>query len=59
MANSNDNSDPVFNDILPPEFARWASGLDFDDEEFRAGYPFLDVLEVEPYGLAFSIDELK
>jgi len=58
MANSDENFDSAFNDPLPPEFIRWSLGLDFDDdEEFRAGYPFTDVPEIEPNGLLFSIDE--
>lgn len=57
MANSDENFDPASNNLVPPEFIRWSLGLDFDDEEFRAGYPFSDVPEVEPNGLLFSVDE--
>ena len=50
MTNPNDDFNPLFNNHLPPEFAHWAHGLDYNDDEFRAGYPFSDVEETESNG---------
>ena len=53
MTNPDDNFNPLFNNLLPPEFAHWSYGLDYDDDEFRAGYPFSDVQEMELNGSIF------
>ena len=50
MTNLNEDFNPVYNDPLPPEFAHWSLDLYFDDDEFRAGYPFSDIPEIESNG---------
>ncbi|CAF4033759.1 unnamed protein product, partial [Rotaria sordida] len=47
MTNSNEDFNPVYNNPLPPEFAHWSLDLYLDDDEFRAGYPFSDIPEME------------
>ncbi|CAF1123447.1 unnamed protein product [Rotaria sp. Silwood1] len=47
MTNSNEDFNPVYNNPLPPEFAHWSLDLYLDDDEFRAGYPFSDIPEIE------------
>ncbi len=47
---SNGDLDPFFDTFLPPEYAQWPFMLDYDDDEFRAGYPFSDVPEMEVNG---------
>lgn len=46
MTNPNDDFHPLFNNNASPEFGHLSFGLDYDDEEFRAGYPFSDVPEM-------------
>jgi len=50
MTNSNDELNPIHNNSLLFEFPHWSSGLDWDDDEFRAGYPFPDTPEIESKG---------
>ncbi|CAF1336934.1 unnamed protein product [Rotaria sordida] len=47
MTNFNGDFNPVYNNPLPPVFAHWPLDLDLDDDEFRAGYPFSDIPEME------------
>ncbi|CAF1333345.1 unnamed protein product [Adineta steineri] len=48
MSNFNGNSNPDYINLLPVEFAHTALDLDWnEDEVFRAGYPFLDIPEME------------
>ncbi|CAF1223277.1 unnamed protein product, partial [Rotaria sordida] len=47
MANFNSDFNPVFNCPLLPEFVHWPLDMYLDDDEFRAGYPFSPVPEVE------------
>ena len=50
MTNSNEDFNPVYTDPFPLEFLHGLSGLDWDDDEFRAGYPFSDIPEMESKG---------
>jgi hypothetical protein len=55
MTDPNDNFHPFYNDYFPPQYGPWSYGLDYDDDEFRAGNPFSDVPEMEHNGWIFSI----
>lgn len=59
MTNSNGDFNPVLNNSLPPELAHWSFGLDYNDDEFRAGYPFPDLPKTELSGSIFSIRPLN
>jgi hypothetical protein len=50
MSNSNGDFNSVYNHPLPPEFMYWPLDSYMDDDEFRAGYPFSDVPEMESNG---------
>jgi hypothetical protein len=50
MANFNGDFNPVYGNPLPSEFSHWPLDLYVDDDEFRAGYPFSDIPEMEPDG---------
>ena len=50
MANTNGNVHSVHDNTLPSDLPAWAYDLHPDDDEFRAGYPFSDVPELEPTG---------
>jgi hypothetical protein len=51
MTNFNGNFNRAYNNPLPSEFAHSLFDLDLDDDDrFRAGYPFSDILEMESNG---------
>ncbi|CAF1496188.1 unnamed protein product, partial [Rotaria sordida] len=47
MTNFNGNFNSVYNNPLPLEYAHWSLDSYVDDDEFRDGYPFSDISEVE------------
>lgn len=60
MTNPNDDFHPLFNNNASPEYGYLSSfGLDYDDDEFRAGYPFSDVPEVTLDGSLLSISVIN
>lgn len=66
MADSNDNNDDNGNDDLdlpndppfPRELLHWPIELDYDDDEFRAGYPFDNISESDSNDLVQSVKKL-
>jgi hypothetical protein len=50
MANSKGDINPAYDNSLSSDFPDWAYDLNPDDDEFRAGYPFSDVSELELSG---------
>lgn len=51
MAGSNNGDfNTFYGNPLPPEFAHWPLDMYMDDDEFRAGYPFTDIPEMESNG---------
>lgn len=59
MTNPNDDFHPLFNNAASPEFGCSSFGLDYNDDEFRAGYPFSDIPETALSGSLLSIPQIK
>lgn len=54
MANSNNVSDKSPNDSMVSQIFDCQLDLDYNDEEFRAGYPFSNIPAVECDGSVFN-----